>query len=66
LVDTGAQFSCIRRDLMKTLAGLGVKATNSSCRLSCPLANGLRCDEKVVAQLRFLLEKFYGISSLKY
>jgi hypothetical protein len=46
LVDTGAQFSCILRDVMQTLADLGMKARKSSCRLSCHLANGPHCDVK--------------------
>jgi len=57
LVDTGAQFSCIRRDVMQTLADLGVKVKKASCQLSCHLANGLRCEVKEMAQLHFLLVK---------
>jgi hypothetical protein len=41
-VDTGAQFSCIRRDVMQTFGDLGMKAKKGSCWLSCHLANGLR------------------------
>jgi hypothetical protein len=58
LVDTGAQFSCIRRDVMQTLADLGMKAKKSSCRLSCHLANGLRSEVKEMVQLHFLLGTF--------
>jgi hypothetical protein len=58
LVDTGAQFSCIRRDVMRTLSELGVKAEMGSCRLSCHLANGLRCEIKETVQLHFLIGMF--------
>jgi hypothetical protein len=58
LVDTGAQFSCIRRDVLQTLSDLGVKAKKGSCRLSCHLAKGLRCEVREVIQLHFLLGKF--------
>jgi len=36
LVDTGAQFSCIRRDVMQTLVDIGVKAKKGSvsCRVT--------------------------------
>jgi hypothetical protein len=58
LVDTGAQFSCIRRDVMQTLSELGVKTKKSSCRLMCHLANGLRCVIRETVQLHFLIGKF--------
>jgi hypothetical protein len=58
LVDTGAQFSCIRQDVIQTLLDLGVKAKKSSCRLSCHLANGLCFDVKETVQLHFLLGTF--------
>ena len=58
LVDTGAKFSCISRDVIQTLVYLGVKAKNGSCSLSCHLANGMRCDVKKTAKLHFYLEAF--------
>jgi hypothetical protein len=43
---------------MQTLADLGLKGKKSSCRLSCHLANGVRCDVKEMEQLHFLLGMF--------
>jgi hypothetical protein len=39
LVDTGAQFSCIRKDVVQSLIDLGLNVKRSECRLSCHLAN---------------------------
>jgi len=58
LVDMGVQFLCIRRDVMQTLAELGVKAKKNSCWLSCHLANGLHCNKTEMVQLHFLLGMF--------
>jgi len=58
LVDTGAQFLCIRRDVMQTLVDIGVKAKKGLCQLSYHLANGMHCDVKETVQLHFLLGKF--------
>ena len=58
MVDTGAQFLCIRRDVMQTLVDLGVKAKKDSCMLLCHLANGMRCDVKEMVQLHFLMGSF--------
>ena len=44
LVDTGAQFSCIRKDVVQSLMDLGLNVKKSECRLSCHLANGLSCE----------------------
>jgi hypothetical protein len=57
-VDIGVQFSCIHRDVMQTLAELGMKAKKNSCWLSCHLANGLHCNETEMVQLHFLLGTF--------
>ena len=35
LVDTGAQFSCIRKDVVQSLVDLGLYMKKSECRLSC-------------------------------
>jgi hypothetical protein len=43
---------------MRTLTALGVKAKKVSCRVSCHLANGLRCKVKEMVQLHFLLGIF--------
>jgi hypothetical protein len=58
LVDTGAQFSCIHRDVMQTLVELGVRVQKGTCKLSCHLANGLPCEIKETVQLHFLLGTF--------
>ena len=58
MVDTGAQFSCIRRDVMQALVDIDVKAKKGSCQLSYRLANGMRCDVKQTVQLHFLLGNF--------
>ena len=44
LVDKGAQFSCIRKDVVQSLIDLGLNVKKSECRLSCHLANGLSCE----------------------
>jgi hypothetical protein len=59
LVDTGVQFSYICRDVMQTLADLGVKVKKGSCQLLCHLANGLCCDVKETVQFHFLLRTFW-------
>ena len=66
LVDTGDQFSCIRRDVMQTLVDLGVEAKIISSRLPCHLANGMHCNVKETVHLHFYWEAFRGISSSKY
>ena len=58
LTDRGVQFSCIRRGVMQTLVDVSVKAKKDSCRLSCNLTNGLRCNVKEVVYLHFLLGTF--------
>ena len=35
LVDTGAQFSCIRKDVVQSIIDLGLNVKKSECRLSC-------------------------------
>ena len=57
-MDTGAQFSCIHRDVKQTLADLGMKAKKGSCQLSCHLANGMCCNVKAMVQLHFLLGSY--------
>jgi hypothetical protein len=42
LVDTGAQFSCIRAGLAEFLFLMGESSTFSACSLSCVLADGQR------------------------
>ena len=58
LVDTGSQFSCIRKDVVHSLVDLGFNVKRSECRLSCHLANGLSCEIREVVQLHFLLGIF--------
>ena len=58
LVDTGAQFSCIRKDVVQSLIDLGLKVKRSECRLTCHLANGLSCEIREMVQLHFLLGTF--------
>ena len=58
LVDTGAQFSCIRKDVVQSLIDLGLNVKKSECRLSCHLANGLSCEIRETVQLHFLLGTF--------
>jgi hypothetical protein len=58
LVDTGAQFSCIRKDVVQSLIDRGLDVKRSECRLACHLANGLSCEIREVVQLHFLLGTF--------
>ena len=58
LVDTGAQFSCIRNNVVQSLVDLGLNVKRNECRLSCHLANGLSCEIREMVQLHFLLEHF--------
>jgi len=58
LVDTGAQFSCIRKDVVQLLIDLGLNVKKSECRLTCHLANGLSCEIREMVQLHFLLGTF--------
>jgi len=43
LIETRAEFSCIRRDVLEQLARSGEKVFEA-CSPSCRLANGLGCD----------------------
>jgi len=58
LVDTGAQFSGIRKDVVQSLVDLGLNVKRSECKLSCHLANGLSCEIREMVQLHFLLGIF--------
>jgi hypothetical protein len=51
MVDTGAQFSCIRRDVLKQLICKGLKVRTERCRLSCHVADGSRCEIKEAGML---------------
>jgi len=42
LVDTGAQFSCIRPDVAEYLFQMGEPSKLTACSLSCVLADGQR------------------------
>jgi hypothetical protein len=44
LIDTGAQFSCIRSDVAKFLQQRGEPCRFVSCSVACLLANGQRCE----------------------
>jgi hypothetical protein len=43
LVDTGAQFSCIRSDVIEYLYAMGENSKFSSCSAECVLADGKVC-----------------------
>jgi transposase InsO family protein len=55
LRDTGAQFSCIRRDVLLTVKKLGVIVKTEACKLACSLANGLEYEIREAVVLHFSL-----------
>ena len=55
LVDTGAQFSCIRVDVAEYLYLMGEPCVFGSCSVRCVLADGTRCELKDVVKLRVKL-----------
>jgi hypothetical protein len=46
LVDTGAQFSCLRADVAEYILLKGEPCSFNSCSVECTLANGKKCDVK--------------------
>jgi hypothetical protein len=54
LVDTVAQFSCIRKDVVQSLIDCSLKMKKSQCRLTYHLANGLSCEIREMVQLHFM------------
>lgn len=44
LVDTGAEFSCVRADVAEFLSLTGEPCTFTACSVNCLLADGQRCD----------------------
>jgi hypothetical protein len=44
LIDTGAQFSCIRVDVAEFAYLMGEPCHFKSCSVVCSLANGQRCE----------------------
>jgi hypothetical protein len=43
LIDTGAQFSCIRVDVAERAMGMGEPCSFKACWVVCSLADGRRC-----------------------
>jgi len=58
LVDTGAQFSCVRSDLAEFLYLTGEPCVFSLCSVSCILADGTRCEVANAVQLHVKLLDF--------
>jgi hypothetical protein len=52
LVDTGAQFSCIRRDVLKELIDKGLKVRTNTCQLSCHVVDGSKCEITEAGMIR--------------
>ena len=58
LVDTGAQFSCIRSDVIEYLYHRGERCVFSSCSIGCLLADGKRIHISDAVSLRVGLLSF--------
>ena len=52
LVDTGAQFSCVRLDVLEFLRGKGQNCNSVSCPLTCVLWEGKRARVSNALRLR--------------
>jgi hypothetical protein len=52
LVDTGARFSCIRRDVLKGLVDKGLKVRTNKCQLSCHVVDGSKCEITEAGMIR--------------
>ena len=57
LVDTGAQFSCIRTEVAEYLRRVG-SPVFEPCLVGCILANGTRCDVTNSVRLQVKLSDF--------
>jgi hypothetical protein len=58
LVDTGAQFSCVRSDVAEYLYLRGEPCTFTLCRVTCSLADGRRCEVTDAVNLHVKLLSF--------
>ena len=56
LVDTGAQFSCVRADVAESLYLTGEPCSFTACSVNCLLADDQRCDvtDKVNLHVKLL------------
>jgi len=61
LVDTGAQFSCVRSDVIDYLYHRGERCTFFPCTLSCLLADGSKAQGIDAVRLHVRLLSFRGI-----
>jgi hypothetical protein len=66
LVDTGAQFSCIREDVVEHFRRKGYPHEFSSCRMMCITADGIRSTVTEAVKLRVKLLSFSGSMSSRY
>jgi len=58
LVDTGAQFSCIRTEVAEYLRRVGEPCVFEPCLVGCILADGTRCDVTNSVRLQVKLSDF--------
>ena len=58
LVDTGAQFSCVRADVAESLYLNGEPCAFTACSVNCLLADGRRCDVTDAVNLHVKLLSF--------
>jgi hypothetical protein len=58
VIDTGAQFYCVRQDVADFLHSVGEKCMFSPCSLSCILADGQRCDVTRTVEFHVKLLEF--------
>jgi len=58
LVDTGAQVSCIRADVVEFLRLIGEPCAFGQCSVGCILADGTRCEVKRTVKLHIKLLGF--------
>jgi hypothetical protein len=52
LVDTGAQFTCIRRDVVNDMARQGLKVKSEPCEIVCHGVEGSKCQIRETITLR--------------
>jgi len=65
LVDTGAQWTCVRQDVVQSLAKMGTRMKRIPCEMTCHLANGMSCKIKEMVELHFLIGAFSWNFSFK-
>ena len=58
LVDTGAQFSCMRTEVAEYLRQVGEPCVFEPCLVGCILAEGTRCDVTNSVRLQVKLSDF--------